>query len=174
MPNPIWAFQHRCIYRKKSELMYRTCRLELILRNKDARLYSNMYWLWTCGSFLCSSQTTSTYAGLPEQKAVYMHESSGSCSAVTLFTVFFNPPLRTGLIHCPVHWQRFAFGSFCHHCITILPEYLRTQHVSAQAITIMHACNGIFALHGPAALNTALRLPLRKAQLSSCLIPIST
>lgn len=100
------------------------------------------------------------YAGLPEQKGVYMHESLGSCSAVMLFTLFFNPPPIAGIIHCPFHWQRFVFSSFCHHCITILTQPLRTQHVSAQAITLMHACNGISALHGPAACNAALRLPL--------------
>lgn len=53
--------------------------------------------------------------------------------------------------------------------LAISPDSLRTQRVSAQAITVMHACGGIFALHGPAARNAAPRLPpMGKAQLGSC------
>ena len=112
-------------------------------------------WLFIC---ICSSPTTSTYAGLPEQKALYICINPRDL-ALQSCSLFFNPPPTAGIIHCPLCQQRSVFGSFFHYFVTVLRESLRTQHVSAQAITVMHVCNGIFALHGPAARNAAPRLP---------------
>lgn len=60
------------------------------------------------------------------------------------------------------HAARFigkAVRSVLFYVITVSPDPLRMQRTSARAVAIVHVCNGISALHAPAARNTAPRLP---------------